>query len=191
MLHTFLHTPLHTFNTSYTSYHTIITYPTPNLPSPKLTLPYLQSVHVHIRVPATAFASLAIGSPIPTPQVAKGAALKANKGTTPTPRNLKTLGGAASVTTGQSAMKQRGVIAEAREAVKKLAEEQQNGYFEVFRRLITVPTSTFAEVEGDRGLDHSSQSKIKFDKGAAYKKLRHLLPLQVTPLPSFAKYATL
>ena len=79
-------------------------------------------------------------------------------------------------------MKQRGVIAEAREAVKKLAEEQQNGYFEVFRRLVTVPTSTFAEVEGDRGLDHSSQAKINFDKGAAYKKLRHLLPLQVTPL---------
>lgn len=54
----------------------------------------------------------------------------------------------ASVKTSQSQAKQRSVIAEAKEKLKAIEQEESNSFDEVYRRLVQVSVVTFNELEG-------------------------------------------
>lgn len=96
-------------------------------------------------------------SSIPTPTPMKSLSVipkKITKGNIATPKNPRiassTAGGYASVTTPQSQAKQKMTIQLAKERLKPIEENQKNEYEEVFCRLVSIPTTSYHELEGDR-----------------------------------------
>jgi hypothetical protein len=88
-------------------------------------------------------------SPIPTPMVrgtGQSSIRKPGMGTIATPRNMKSKAGSASVTVTQSLSRQRNNVIDVREKLKQIKEEKSNNFIEVYRRLLYVPTCTYAEV---------------------------------------------
>lgn len=70
-----------------------------------------------------------------------------------TPKTLRRVSGVASVTTAKASAKQRSLILDAKERLMKLEAEQNASYQEIYRRLILVPTTSAAELEGERLVD--------------------------------------
>ena len=84
----------------------------------------------------------------PTPKIAPEKPAK--KGTTPTPRTTKKIPGWASVTTAQSKANAMSASGNVAQAMSRLGELQKGQFFEIYRRVVSIPVINEADVEGVR-----------------------------------------
>jgi Ca2+-binding EF-hand superfamily protein len=103
-------------------------------------------------------------SPLATPTPSsKAKPTKIVKGSIPTPKNLrKSASGYASVSTTMSVLKHRSNVSDAKQKLQDVAEDQNNAYDEIYRRLILVPAMTYAELNGDKKASNSQQHHFNY-----------------------------
>jgi hypothetical protein len=119
-------------------------------------------------------------SPIPSPAVrgtGQSSVRKPGMGTIATPRNLKSKAGSASVTVAQSISRQRNNVIDVKEKLKQIKEEKKEDFIEVYRRLLYVPTCTYAEVEGDKNTLYN-ENKMNNDNKMIQLRLNKMLPIE-------------
>jgi hypothetical protein len=123
----------------------------------------------------------AIASSIPTPALSKSAnPHKLTKGHTPTPKGGRKVPGTASVTTAQTKQQQRNNMIEAKDRLTSFASEQGTVYYEVYRRLLAIPTIDQSDLLGEKSSASVSSSSSLGDSSSSSSKLLSSLSSTIT-----------